>query len=118
MSHDFVRELDSGKFDHLKDIPVVTYCTGGVRCEVPSAMMIKRGFQEVCQLDGGIVHYGEKYGDSGLWEGSLYVFDNRNKVDFSGEPAVIGRCSQCGASSSRMENCLSPSCKMEAVVCD
>jgi UPF0176 protein len=62
-----VRELDSGKYDHLKDQPVVTYCTGGVRCEVLSAMMIKRGFQEVYQLAGGIVRYGEKYGDSGLW---------------------------------------------------
>jgi UPF0176 protein len=117
-SHDFVRELESGKYDHLKDQPVVTYCTGGVRCEVLSAMMIERGFQEVYQLEGGIVRYGEKYGDSGLWEGSLYVFDNRKAVTFSSEPAVIGRCSQCGAPSSRMENCSSPSCTYESVVCD
>lgn len=117
-SHDFVRELESGKYDHLKDQPVVTYCTGGVRCEVLSAMMIKRGFQEVYQLQGGIVRYGEKYGDSGLWQGSLYVFDNRKAVTFSAEPAVIGRCSQCGAPSSRMENCLSPACTVESVVCD
>ena len=117
-SHDFVNELESGKYDHLKNQPVVTYCTGGVRCEVLSAMMIKRGFQQVYQLEGGIVRYGEKYGDSGLWEGSLYVFDNRKAVAFSPEPAVIGRCSLCGAPSSRMENCSSPACKMESVVCD
>jgi UPF0176 protein len=117
-SHDFVNELESGKYDHLKNQPVVTYCTGGVRCEVLSAMMIKRGFQEVYQLAGGIVRYGEKYGDSGLWEGSLYVFDNRKAVTFSSEPAVIGRCTQCGAPSSRMENCSSPACTMESVVCD
>jgi UPF0176 protein len=117
-SHDFVRELESGKYDHLKDQPVVTYCTGGVRCEVLSAMMIKRGFQEVYQMEGGIVRYGEKYGDQGLWEGSLYVFDNRKAVTFSPDAVVIGACVLCGASSSRMENCSSPACTRESVVCD
>ncbi|NKX52074.1 rhodanese-related sulfurtransferase, partial [Arthrobacter deserti] len=57
-THDFIRELDSGKYDDLKDKPVVTYCTGGIRCEVLSALMVNRGFQEVYQLDGGIVRYG------------------------------------------------------------
>lgn len=47
----------------------MTYCTGGVRCEVLSALMTARGFDEVYQLDGGIVRYGERYGDAGLWEG-------------------------------------------------
>ena len=117
-SHDFVREIESGKYDHLKDQPVVTYCTGGVRCEVLSAMMIKRGFQEVYQLEGGIVRYGEQFGDSGLWEGSLYVFDNRKAVTFSPESAVIGQCVLCGAGSSRMQNCSSLSCTFESVVCD
>lgn len=61
-THDFVRELDSGKYDHLKDKPVVTYCTGGIRCEVLSSLMVNRGFNEVYQLQGGIVRYGETYG--------------------------------------------------------
>lgn len=117
-SHDFASELDSGKYDHLKDKPVVTYCTGGVRCEVLSAMMIKRGFTEVYQLDGGIVRYGEAFGDSGLWEGSLYIFDNRKAVTFSPDAAVIGVCSSCGGSSSRMENCADLSCRQQLVVCD
>jgi UPF0176 protein len=117
-SHDFASELDSGKYDHLKDKPVVTYCTGGVRCEVLSAMMIKRGFREVYQLDGGIVRYGEAFGDSGLWEGSLYIFDNRKAVTFTSDAAVIGVCSSCGASSSRMENCADLACRQQLVVCD
>jgi UPF0176 protein len=117
-SHDFVKELDSGKYDHLKSTPVVTYCTGGVRCEVLSSMMIKRGFTEVYQLDGGIVRYGEAFGDSGLWEGSLYIFDNRKAVTFSPEAAVIGRCAQCGVGSSRMENCSNLECRKQMVVCD
>jgi UPF0176 protein len=117
-SHDFVRELESGKYDHLKETPVVTYCTGGVRCEVLSAMMITRGFQEVYQLDGGIVRYGEKFGDAGLWEGSLYVFDSRKAVTFSPDAAVIGRCSQCDAPTSRMENCTDLACRTQVVICD
>jgi UPF0176 protein len=117
-SHDFVSELDSGKYDHLKDQPIVTYCTGGVRCEVLSAMMITRGFKEVYQLDGGIVRYGETYGDAGLWEGSLYIFDNRQAVTFSPNAAVIGTCATCGDSSSRVENCSLPECKHQMVVCD
>ena len=72
-THDFVSEIESGKYDHLKNKPIVTYCTGGIRCEVLSVAMKNRGFQEVYQIKGGIVRYGEKYGDKGLWEGSLYV---------------------------------------------
>ena len=117
-SHDFVKELDSGKYDHLKSTPIVTYCTGGVRCEVLSSMMVKRGFTEVYQLDGGIARYGEAFGDSGLWEGSLYIFDNRRAVTFSPEAAVIGRCAQCGHGSSRMENCSKLECRKQMVVCD
>lgn len=117
-SHDFVAELDSGKYDHLKEQPVVTYCTGGIRCEVISAMMRKRGFQEVYQLDGGIVRYGETFGDSGLWEGSLYIFDNRKLVTFTDQAKVIGECEKCGVAASRMENCSDLACRVQMVVCD
>ena len=57
-TRDFVREIESGKYDHLKDKPVVTYCTGGIRCEILSVVMKNRGFNEVYQMDGGIVKYG------------------------------------------------------------
>lgn len=103
-THDFVAELDSGKYDHLKDKPVVTYCTGGIRCEILSALMRNRGFGEVYQIDGGIVRYGEKFGDSGLWEGSLYVFDRRMAVDFSPDAVTIGECERCGAPANRFVN--------------
>jgi UPF0176 protein len=117
-SRDFVNELESGKYDHLKDKPIVTYCTGGVRCEILSSMMIKRGFTEVYQLDGGIVRYGQAFGDSGLWEGSLAIFDNRKAVAFTPDAAVIGRCATCSTPSSRMENCSKPDCRNQIVVCD
>jgi len=117
-THDFIKELDSGKYDNLKDKPVVTYCTGGIRCEVLSSLMVNRGFKEVYQMDGGIVRYGETFGDDGLWEGSLYVFDNRVSVDFSDHSAVIGECSRCGIATKRMQNCAGPSCRVQLVMCD
>jgi UPF0176 protein len=117
-TRDFVWELDRGAYDHLKNEPVVTYCTGGIRCEVLSSLMISRGFREVYQLDGGIVKYGEAFADSGLWEGSLYVFDNRKAIEFSDRAKVIGSCYSCGAPTSRMENCGDLSCRTQLVVCE
>ncbi|UGS26536.1 rhodanese-related sulfurtransferase [Microbacterium resistens] len=116
-TRDFVGLLDSGAFDDLKGRPVVTYCTGGIRCEVLSGLMRSRGFGEVYQLDGGIVRYGERFGDDGLWEGSLYVFDGRGSVDFSDHAAVIGECAGCGAATNRTANCPDASCRRQFVVC-
>lgn len=116
-SRDFIRELDSGKYDDLKDKPVVTYCTGGIRCEVLSSLMRNRGFKEVYQLDGGIVKYGEAYGDDGLWEGSLRVFDDRMTIDFSDHAKVIGRCSHCAGPTNNYENCAWANCNDLVLIC-
>src|SRR5690625_1863621 len=96
-TRDFLAELDSGKYDHLKDRAVVTYCTGGIRCEVLSVLMRNRGFREVYQLEGGIVRYGETFGDAGLWDGSLYVFDNRMHMEFGTGAESLGTCVGCDA---------------------
>lgn len=116
-TRDFATELDSGKYDHLKNEPIVTYCTGGIRCEVLSSLMVTRGFREVYQLEGGIATYGDQFKDSGLWEGSLYVFDNRMAVQFSADAAVIGHCAKCGGATSRMQNCNDLACREQLVVC-
>ncbi|RAV34204.1 putative rhodanese-related sulfurtransferase [Corynebacterium heidelbergense] len=116
-THDFIRELDSGKYDELKSKPVVTYCTGGIRCEVLSSLMRNRGFEEVYQLDGGIVRYGEKFGDAGLWEGSLYVFDRRMHMEFSDASTVIGRCSRCDAPTNDFHNAGGPERK-QVLLCE
>ena len=117
-TRDFVGLLDSGAYDHLKSRPVVTYCTGGIRCEVLSSLMSARGFGELYQLDGGIVRYGERFGDDGLWEGSLYVFDGRGSVDFSDRAAVIGVCEGCGGATKRTANCTHASCRTQLVRCE
>jgi UPF0176 protein len=116
-TREFVAELDSGRWDHLKTEPVVTYCTGGVRCEVLSSLMVARGFERVYQLDGGVARYGERFGDDGLWQGSLYVFDRRGSVEFSDHAAVLGRCAVCGDATSRMQNCSDLQCREQLVVC-
>lgn len=117
-SHDFIAELDSGKYDHLKDKAIVTYCTGGVRCEILSAAMLNRGFNEVYQIEGGIVRYGETFRDKGLWEGALYVFDNREVTRFSPNAADIGECDLCGGPTSQVLNCNNLACRHRAVVCE
>lgn len=117
-SRDFIAELESNKYDDIKNKKVVTYCTGGIRCEVISAMMKKRGFKDVYQIDGGIVKYGEAYGDDGLWEGSLRVFDNRMTVDFSDHAATIGECTHCKGKTSNFENCALAECNDLVLICE
>lgn len=117
-SRDFIPELESGKYDDLKDKKVITYCTGGVRCELLSTMMKKRGFKDVYQIDGGIVKYGEKYGDDGLWEGNLYVFDGRMGMNFSDHAKTIGECVHCKGKTSNYENCAEPSCNQLVLICE
>lgn len=117
-SRDFVRELQDPKYDDLKDKTVITYCTGGIRCEVLTVLMKEQGFADVYQMDGGIVKYGEKYGDSGLWEGSLYVFDDRGGMKFSGDAKDIGACAYCGNKTSRYLDCSDPVCNKLFLMCD
>jgi len=115
---DFLAELEGDKYADIKDKTVVTYCTGGVRCEVLSSLMKKRGFKDVYQMDGGIVKYGEKYGDDGLWEGSLYVFDGRMSVKFSDKAKDIGECIHCKSTTSNYENCANAACNDLVLICE
>lgn len=114
---DFLKELEDPKYDAIKERPIVTYCTGGIRCEILSVLMKNRGFKEVYQIDGGIVKYGEKFGDQGLWEGSLYIFDGRMNHTFSSQAKDIGVCSYCKATTSRFINCENKQCNKLILVC-
>jgi UPF0176 protein len=117
-TRDFVHELEKPEYDELKDKAIVTYCTGGIRCEVLSSLMKKRGFKEVYQIDGGIVKYGETYGDDGLWEGKLHVFDDRMVHSFSDSAKDIGDCIHCGGKTSQYRNCADPSCNRLVLICE
>ena len=103
-SRDFISDIENGEISKHKDKPIVTYCTGGIRCEILSAMMKNRGYEEVYQIDGGIVKYGEHSKDEGLWEGKLFVFDDRMQIGFSDKAKDIADCEKCGKKTSRQEN--------------
>ena len=117
-SRDFIKEIEKPKYDKLKDKAVITYCTGGIRCEILSVIMKNRGFKEVYQIDGGIVKYGEKYGDDGEWEGKLHIFDNRMMMQFSDQAKDIGECAHCTAKTSNYVNCSNKQCNKLVLVCE
>ena len=75
----------------LKNKPVVTYCTGGIRCEKAALYMQKNGFKEVYQLAGGILNYFEKEGGA-HYHGECFVFDKRLSVDSNLNPTETDRC--------------------------
>jgi UPF0176 protein len=108
-----VNELEA-----LKDKKVITYCTGGVKCEKASAFLLEQGFKNVYQLHGGIIKYGLEEGGEDF-EGKCYVFDNRLTVDVNKvNPKVISRCYICQEPSDRMVNCANPTCNIHVPMCE
>ncbi len=104
----------------LKNKKVLTVCTGGIRCEKASGYLVKKGFTDVYQLDGGIVSYMEKYPNE-HFKGKLYVFDDRIMMGFdtaSDKHEVIGRCEGCGTTSEKYVNCTHNSCHRHFITCD
>lgn len=90
--------------DGYKNKTVVTYCTGGIRCEVATGILMKYGFKDVYQLKDGIVTYMEKYPNEDFL-GKLYVFDNRLMMGFNlDDPKheIVGKCRMCGATSENL----------------
>jgi UPF0176 protein len=102
----------------LKDKTVVTYCTGGVRCEKASAYMVEQGFKDVYQLEGGIVSFTKKFPDT-YWEGGIFVFDERRVVEPNSIPELkyISDCFFCGKPTSYYINCHNLDCDKILVSC-
>ncbi|HMS31960.1 MAG TPA: rhodanese-related sulfurtransferase [Candidatus Saccharibacteria bacterium] len=103
-SRDFLKDIESGEISKLKDKHIITYCTGGIRCEILSVLMKNRGYKHIYQIKDGIVKYGETFGDEGLWEGKLFVFDDRMQMGFTDKAKDIAECETCGAKTSRQIN--------------
>ena len=100
-----------------KTTPVMMYCTGGIRCEMYSSLLMKEGFQKVYQLDGGVINYGLKQG-SDHWLGKLFVFDDRLTVPIAEEQTpVIGRCHLCQTSNETYYNCANIDCNRLYLCC-
>lgn len=100
-----------------KDKKIVTYCTGGVRCEKMSALLVREGFENVYQLDGGMHSYMEKYPE-GHFKGTLFTFDDRLVMDFGGNREIIGKCKRCDAPNEQYQNCANAECNMLFLICN
>lgn len=93
----------------LKKTKVMMYCTGGIRCELYSALLKQEGFEKVYQLDGGVIQYGLDEG-SKHWEGKLFVFDDRLSVPLSENGTTISTCCRCGVLTDLYYNCANMDC--------
>lgn len=112
------RELPQWIRDNKEQIMekrVLTYCTGGIRCEKFSGWLVREGFKDVGQLHGGIATYGkdpEVQGD--LWDGQMYVFDSRIAVPINQkEHVIVGRDWFDGSPCERYINCGNPECNRQ-----
>lgn len=94
---------------------VLTYCTGGIRCEKFSGWLVREGFEDVGQLEGGIVSYGKDPEAKGqLWDGQCYVFDERIAVPVNQvEHVIVGRDHFDGEPCERYVNCANPVCNAQ-----
>jgi len=115
---DFPKFVQKNLADY-KDKPVVTYCTGGIRCEKASAYLREQGFTDVRQLHGGIHVYGEKTGGK-HFEGEMFVFDKRLSIPVNNvNPTVVSSCEHCGTKITRYIDCAKrEKCKGLFVCCE
>ena len=93
----FAEELAAAQQDESQfERPLAMFCTGGIRCEKATALMLELGFKNVSQLDGGILNYLETVDkDESLWEGECFVFDTRVAVDSDLTEGAYVQCHAC-----------------------
>lgn len=113
---DFPEKIEELK--KFKNKKIVTYCTGGIKCEKASAYLLEQGFENVHQLHGGIIKYGlEAKGED--FEGKCYVFDNRIVKDVNTvNPSIVSRCYVTDELCDRMVNCANPHCNRHIPMSD
>lgn len=104
----------------FKDRKILTYCTGGIRCEKLTAYMIEEGFENVYQLNGGIITYGKDPEIKGkLFDGKCYVFDQRISVPINQHQyIVVGTCHHCKKPTEQYINCNYDPCHKQHLCCE
>ena len=98
---------------------IIMYCTGGIRCEKATAFFKYKGFDNLYQLDGGIIEYTRQaalYGLKNKFKGKNFVFDERLGERISDE--VISNCHQCGSPSDDHTNCRNDACHILFIQCE
>lgn len=119
---DSFRDLPQWIRDHRAELEgkrILTYCTGGIRCEKFSGYLLSEGFEDVSQLHGGIVTYGRDTEIQGRdFEGQCYVFDQRIGVPVNtANPSVVADCKHCGVPIERYRNCGFTPCNAQFFCC-
>ena len=105
--------------EHKKDKKFLMYCTGGIRCEKASAYFKHKGFENVYQLEGGIIEYTRQVKDKALenkFIGKNFVFDERRGERITEE--IIAQCHQCGAACDTHVNCANEACHLLFIQCE
>jgi len=96
---------------------VLMYCTGGIRCELYSCLLKEEGYDEVYQLDGGVIKYGLEEGND-HWKGKLFVFDDRLVVPISEDQTdTVGTCHHCETPIDACYNCANMKCNALFLCC-
>jgi len=105
--------------DQNKEKKVIMYCTGGIRCEKATAYFKHKGFDNLYQLDGGIIEYARQVKNSGIenrYVGKNFVFDDRLGERISED--VIAKCHQCGSTCDTHTNCANNACHILFIQCE
>lgn len=106
------------ELEQYKDKTIVTCCTGGIKCEKASALLLKEGFKDVYQLHNGIIGYAKDTGGKDF-DGVLYVFDGRVSVPVNEvNPMAIATCTKCGTQTIRSLNCANVDCNEQFSMCE
>jgi UPF0176 protein len=104
---------------HKSDKKILMYCTGGIRCEKASAYFKHKGFEQVYQLEGGIIEYTRQVKAEGLeskFIGKNFVFDHRLGERITED--VVSNCHQCGKPCDNHTNCVNDGCHLLFIQCD
>ncbi len=105
--------------NHKQDKKLLMYCTGGIRCEKASAYFKHKGFENVYQLEGGIIEYTRQVKAEGLQSkfiGKNFVFDHRLGERITDD--IVSQCHQCGAPCDVHTNCANEGCHLLFIQCD
>ena len=105
--------------DHKQDKKLLMYCTGGIRCEKASAYFKHKGFENVYQLEGGIIEYTRQVKAEGLQSkfiGKNFVFDQRLGERITDD--IVSQCHQCGTPCDVHTNCANEGCHLLFIQCD
>jgi len=99
-----------------KDKKIVMYCTGGIRCEKASAYLVKEGFKDVSQLEGGIITFCQEYPNT-VWEGKCFVFDKRLISSVDSKNIPLTKCKFCDIPCDLYQNCNNAKCNLLMNLC-